>query len=149
MRVSVHWNYNKRLFSVTALEGENKGRVIAHATTVVLVEEDEPVVFKVSEAGRQRVLRQNRKNVHAKVVGQLAMYEEEAGVGYRSLKHLEPAINGMSTLHSRRLVRYDPFRMETFRTDTGATVRQARVVEFHRSDNAKPGARITAWAWAS
>ena len=49
-----------------ALEGENKGRVIAHRKTVWLTD----AVPKVSEAGRQRVLREQRKNVHAGIVGQ-------------------------------------------------------------------------------
>ena len=31
IRVEVYWNLHKRLFSVRALEGEHKGRVIEHA----------------------------------------------------------------------------------------------------------------------
>jgi hypothetical protein len=52
---------------VKALEGENKGRVIYHAQNVLLTN----CAFKVSKAGRERVLREKRKNVHAGVVGQL------------------------------------------------------------------------------
>ena len=36
IRVEVYWNLHKRLFSVRALEGENKGRVIDHAYGVRL-----------------------------------------------------------------------------------------------------------------
>ena len=65
MKCFVYFNLHKRCFSVKALEGPNKGRVIAHADAVYM----EDCVFKVSEAGRQRVLREQRKNVHAGVVG--------------------------------------------------------------------------------
>jgi|688.fasta_scaffold144269_3 hypothetical protein len=67
MKVKVYFNLHKRCFSVVALEGENKGRVIAHETEVKLIN----ATFKVSEAGRQRVIREQRKNVHACVVGTL------------------------------------------------------------------------------
>lgn len=67
MKVFVYFNLHKRLFSVKALEGANKGRVIAHVDNVSLSD----VTFKVSQAGRQRVLREQRKNVHAGVVGTL------------------------------------------------------------------------------
>lgn len=65
MRVFVYYNLHRNMFSVKALEGEQKGRVIAHRDSVFL----EGAVFKVSEAGRQRVIREKRKNVHAGVVG--------------------------------------------------------------------------------
>jgi hypothetical protein len=68
MKVKVYFNLHKKMFSVVALEGENKGRVIAHETEVKLTN----ATFKVSEAGRQRVIREQRKNVHAYVVGTLA-----------------------------------------------------------------------------
>ena len=67
MKVFVYFNLHKKMFSIKALEGVNKGRVIGHADAVVL----DDVTFKVSEAGRQRVLRERKKNVHAGVVGQL------------------------------------------------------------------------------
>ena len=65
MRVFVYFNLHKKCFSIKALEGDRKGRVVAHSTTVLL----ESCKFKVSEAGRQRVLREKRKNVHAGVTG--------------------------------------------------------------------------------
>lgn len=65
MRVFVYFNLHKRVFSVKALEGENKGRVVAHRAYVALTD----VVFKVSEAGRQRVIAEQRKNVHAGATG--------------------------------------------------------------------------------
>jgi hypothetical protein len=65
MKVFVYFNLHKHCFSVKALEGVNKGRVIAHTHDIELLAPR----FKVSEAGRQRVLREKRKNVHAGVVG--------------------------------------------------------------------------------
>lgn len=67
MRVFVYYNLHKKCFSVKALEGANKGRVIKHASSVTLTD----ATFKVSEAGRQRVLREKQKNVHAGVQGTL------------------------------------------------------------------------------
>ena len=67
MRVFVYYNLHKKVWSVKALEGENKGRVIRHDATLMLTD----CTFKVSQAGRQRVLRERRKNVHAGVVGKL------------------------------------------------------------------------------
>lgn len=67
MKVFVYWNLHKHCWSVKALEGENKGRVIRHASQVTLYN----CTFKVSEAGRKRVLREQCKNVHAGVVGHL------------------------------------------------------------------------------
>lgn len=54
-------------YSIKALNGPLKGRVIAHAEKVYLSD----VEFKVNEAGRQRVLKTGHKNVHAGVVGEL------------------------------------------------------------------------------
>jgi hypothetical protein len=66
MKVFVYFNLHKKCFSVKALEGERKGRVIAHKDEILIYKP----TFKVSEAGRQRVLREKRKNVHAGVVGE-------------------------------------------------------------------------------
>jgi hypothetical protein len=59
-RVRVYFNLHNRLFSI-----QHKGRVVAHLPEVSLKD----VAFKVNEAGRQRVLQQQRKNVHAYVEG--------------------------------------------------------------------------------
>lgn len=91
MRVFVYFNLHRKIWSVRALEGENKGRVIEHATDLCLFD----CTFKVSEAGRQRVLREKCKNVHAGVVGTIvcALPDE--------------------LLFSRRIT-YDPYQYESF-----------------------------------
>ena len=65
MRVRVHFNLHTHLWSVVALEGERKGRVIAHESHVTLTD----CTFKVSETQRQRVIRDKCRSVHAYVVG--------------------------------------------------------------------------------
>lgn len=60
--VFVYFNLHKKCFSVKDVK---TGLVIAHTDKIEL----EEVTFKVSEAGRQRVLAEKRKNVHAGVKG--------------------------------------------------------------------------------
>ena len=64
MKVKVYWNLNKNCWSV-----QHKGKVVYHLPKVKLIN----VSFKVSEAGRQRVIKEGRKNVHAFVVGNLVL----------------------------------------------------------------------------
>lgn len=61
-RVQVYKNLHKGCYSVR--DAKTK-RVIYHTNKIYLQE----VVFKVSESGRQRVLKEKRKNVHAMVEG--------------------------------------------------------------------------------
>ena len=64
-KVFVYWNLHKNLWSVKDLK---TGKVIGHAPLIYLRE----CQYKVSESGRQRVLREKRKNVHAGVKGYLS-----------------------------------------------------------------------------
>ena len=64
-RVFVYFNLHRKLWSVRALDGPRKGHVIAHKRGVVL----QGVSPRVSQAGRERVLRERKKNVHAGLVG--------------------------------------------------------------------------------
>ncbi|AMW64345.1 hypothetical protein SEA_CHIPMUNK_89 [Mycobacterium phage ChipMunk] len=92
MRVFVYWNLHRGMWSVKALEGPDKGRVIARHQHVVL----RNVTGKVSEAGRQRVLREGRKNVHAGLVGELVQGE------------------AVTLPAEARTVTYNPRKYETF-----------------------------------
>jgi hypothetical protein len=87
-KVEVYWNLHKKVFSVRARSGEHRGRVIAHVDRFTLVN----ATFAVSEAGRKRVLAEQRKNVHAFVRGEWA----------------EQTNARMSK------VTYNPYRYETF-----------------------------------
>ena len=65
MRVKVYFNLHKKMFSVVALSGPNKNRVIAHTNSLMLRD----TKFRVQSAGRQKVLKEKKKNVHAFVYG--------------------------------------------------------------------------------
>ena len=79
VKVYVYFNLHKKCFSIKALEGNCKGLVVAHADAVSLKD----VAFKVSEAGRQRVIKEKRKNVHAGVVGYLEGFADNSTTGYK------------------------------------------------------------------
>lgn len=97
MKVRVYRNLHKNCYSVVALEGENKGRVIAHEQVVLL----EDTTFKVSQKGRERVLREKRKNVHAYVKGTLLTPDSP----------LEGCIGGWER------VTYNPYKMTQFQLE--------------------------------
>lgn len=65
-RVQVYWNLHKSCYSIQC---SRTRLVIAHVQDLFLGS----VTFKVSEAGRQRVLRERRKNVHAFIQGTILM----------------------------------------------------------------------------
>jgi len=62
--VRIYFNLHKKLFSVqTKVDG--RWKVVSHSSTIALRD----VRFRVSQAGRKRVLAEKRKNVHAFVEG--------------------------------------------------------------------------------
>lgn len=61
-KVKVYFNLHTHLFSV---QDYKTGKVVAHGNNISLKD----VEFRVSEAGRQRVLKEKKKNVHAYVIG--------------------------------------------------------------------------------
>ena len=67
MRVFVYYNLKSGKWSVRALEGINRGLVVAHADKVKLMS----VTATVSLSGRARVLKECQKNVHAGLRGNL------------------------------------------------------------------------------
>jgi len=106
MKVFVYRNLHKNCWSVKALEGENKGRVIAHRDSITLYS----CKLKVSQAGRQRVLREKRKNVHAGIEGY------DIGLGMFFKDEAYP-------------VTYNPYKYDSFvRSDTGEPVLKAGCV---------------------
>lgn len=131
MRVFVYFNLHRKCWSVKALEGPAAGRVVAHASAVSVYD----VRFKVSEAGRQRVIREQRKNVHAGIVGDLGCFEghyTDAGAPivrecYRAdvfpLSDRLPAVT------------YNPYKAPTFvRKDNGEPIRRAACVTLNGRD---------------
>ena len=107
MKVRVYYNLNRAVWSVQHYIPGKGWRVREYLDSLVL----EDVTFKVSEAGRQRVIREGRKNVHAYAVGTLV---ERNGGGYSG--------------HLAR-VSYNPYKAGAFvRMDTGDPVEKAGYV---------------------
>lgn len=94
-RYYIYWNLHKKQWSV-----RYKGKVIAHSGTVSCSR----VNFKVGEKGRQRVLLEKRKNVHAYVVADRIDFPDNVNV--------KPLC----------MVRYNPYENSTFVTDIGAPI---------------------------
>lgn len=116
MKVYVYWNLHKHTWSIRALQGPDKGRVIKHSDRVDLLN----VWCSVSESGRQRVLRDGRKNVHAGLVGQL-QEEPVKGVGSKAT--------------------YNPYKGPTFVRFTKDGVRPvsgAKAAQMVKGDNGEP-----------
>ena len=78
------------------------GRVLFHANEITLGN----VQFKVGKAGRERVLREKRKNVHAGVVGY---------------------ITDVSLLCQGKRVTYDPYKYSSFVLSDKSTIKEAKL----------------------
>ena len=99
-KVFVYYNLHKHKWSVKDVK---TGRVIGHYYDVSLYN----AKFKVSEAGRARVLKEKRKNVHAGVEG------------YLTTDVLARKMDGTILWESqseRHRVTYDPYKYDTFVT---------------------------------
>ena len=99
-KVFVYYNLHKHKWSVKDVK---TGRVIGHHYDVSLYN----ATFKVSEAGRVRVLKEKRKNVHAGVEG------------YLTKDCLARKMDGTILWESqseRHKVTYDPYKYDTFVT---------------------------------
>jgi len=85
IKVEVYFNLHKRVFSIRSCR---TGRVIHHAKHVHIVNPK----FVVREGGRQRVLRERKKNVHAFVRGNLTAFKDSPSyladtIGYNPYKY--------------------------------------------------------------
>ena len=89
-RVMVYFNLHRKLWSIKSLK---TGLVIGHRNTIVLSD----VEPKVSESGRQRVLKEKKKNVHAGLIGTLKSVKE--------LKH---------SLENFKEITYNPYKYTSF-----------------------------------
>lgn len=123
MRIQLYRNLSpqyrgRRAWSIMAHEGPEKGRVIDVVDGVVL----RNASFIVREAGRQRVLRDKQKNVHAFVQGDLETTYD--------LDTLTPAAaDALFARGAKVRVGYDPYKMATFqREDCGKPVTESPLV---------------------
>jgi hypothetical protein len=106
-KVFVYFNLHKKVWSV---RDQKTRKVIAHLQSVYIKD----ATFKVSEAGRQRVLAEKKKNVHAGVEGYL-YYPDH----YEVLALLEYGTQ----------VSYNPYKASTFvRKESGLPVQHSALV---------------------
>ena len=94
MKVDVYWNLHKNTYSV-----RHKGKVVSHVPCIRLAN----VQWIVQPAGRQRVLRDRRKNVHAFARGTWLTNDD-------IIRHLNDSRALTKPVH----VMYDPYRFKTF-----------------------------------
>lgn len=131
MKVFIYRNLNRsgHMYSIKSLEGISKNRVIGYAPRIVI----DNARLVVSEAGRQRVLRQQRKNVHAGCVGDLAMVS-----GYITRMHNSKAdfqycneekFNEQFSINVP--IKYNPHKYRTFVNNLDMPVHTAQRVIFN------------------
>lgn len=114
--VFAYRNLHTGQWSLRAEAGRHKGKVIGHADSVALID----CQFRVSEAGRRRVIAEKRKNVHAGVVGTI-------------VRDFDPRPYDWDGQYAEK-VSYNPHKASTFTAD-GKPVHYATMV--HLADDGK------------
>jgi hypothetical protein len=103
--VESFYNLHKHVLSV-----RRKGKVVAHVPSVML----ENAKFAVQPAGREKVLREKRKNVHAFVRGH-----------YEPIKS-EDVMDLSESVYNWQRVYYNPYKTKTFEImETGEPIHEA------------------------
>lgn len=132
MRFQIYCNIRKKTLSVKALEGPFKGRVVAGVERMLLADAE----FRVSEAGRQRVINSGHKNVHAGVIGRpIAVWGAVVRDDLDPATHegLGASINNIWPVFRGERVSYNPFKTRTFvRAGTRKKVSTAKRVLLDR-----------------
>tara|TARA_R110002020_G_scaffold193468_14_gene393870 strand:+ start:1666 stop:2091 length:426 start_codon:yes stop_codon:yes gene_type:complete len=102
----VYFNLHKKCFSVLAWSIEKKGwRLCFHTANMIC----DDVTFKVSESGRQRVLQEKRKNVHAFLLAKIVRPYPTFSDMYES--YIIPDIeSGVKFNHAT----YNPYKYDSF-----------------------------------
>ena len=109
MKVEVYRNLHKNCWSV---RDTKTGRVIQHRPSIAI--RDAKLV--VRPAGRAKVLREQRKNVHAFVRGEIAEPQ-------RMVQELLQAIDREQPLRPTEQISYNPYKHDSFvYTDSGDPV---------------------------
>lgn len=111
-QVDVYWNINKKIFSVKSC---STGKVIMYTDELNL----QDAKFVVREAGRQRVLRDKQKNVHAFVRGYIVAHSTWQKKCFK--RHTEV-----------RGARYNPYTNDSFvDKETGEALDNASIVKLY------------------
>jgi hypothetical protein len=102
MKVAAYFNLHKNIFSLQSREKDNYGKVIGHVESVVI----KSPKFVVRQAGREKVLKDKTKNVHAFVIGYV--------------------VDSVDTYNQEKPVTYNPYKYSTFVVkDTEQPIEQA------------------------
>lgn len=119
-------SYSGHAYSIRAMEGPHKGRVIAHADQLRI----DNATFVVLKAGQARARVQKQKNVHAGIVGDVS----QAHILCTRLPHQigskakKPPIGGFC-------ITYNPWKWDTFvNRDTEDPVHECRYVTIDGKD---------------
>ena len=107
IKVRAYRNLHTGLWSVKSMEGRNYGRVIMHCDTVVL----NNAKFVVLEKGRQRVIKEGRKNVHAFAQGWM-IAGNIITTRYNHIRTKAPYKTSNNTITQE--VTYNPYLYNTF-----------------------------------
>ena len=125
MRVQVYRNLHKSFgkHAVYSLRDKKTRRVVDHQSFIILRD----CKFHVSPAGRERVLRERRKNVHAWIEGDLMLYGAEVMSTIRLIHSgvFDATLEG---------VLYNPYRYDQFQRATGGAAPEGCSVIFTTHD---------------
>lgn len=112
MRVEAYWNLHENCISYRPT---TKGGKVSHAQSIRLAD----VKFAVQPAGREKVLREKRKNVHAFVRGEVVSADSMS----------RPELLNMLSSEGWVTVTYNPYKYDSFVVaDTEDSVSAAREV---------------------
>lgn len=99
MRVEVYFNLHKHLFSVRSAKS---GLVLWHTDRVHIRNPE----FVVRQGGRQRVLREGKKNVHAFVRGETTYFNEKDSIAWSdNFAKYYPMLDNVG---------YNPYKYDSF-----------------------------------
>lgn len=140
MKVFVYRNLHRKMWSIQSREGKTRGRIIGYAKALGLND----AKTKVDQKGRQRVIKDRVKNVHAGILGDLiAVFDfkerrekpfEMWGILDLSLEDCKRHF-GEGSIFAKDpnflVVEYDPYKMENFRfKESGLTAHGAKTARF-------------------
>tara|TARA_R110000824_G_scaffold149404_1_gene319710 strand:+ start:13 stop:483 length:471 start_codon:yes stop_codon:yes gene_type:complete len=113
-KVDVYWNINKKCFSIKDCK---TGKVTGYTDAIRLVKAQ----FIVRKAGRDRVIREQQKNVHAFVRG-----------------YIEDVVSKATTTSEIREATYNPYKYDSFvDKHTEQPISEASVVELFTTEDIK------------
>ena len=126
--VRVYWNLHKKKFSVQARYGYD-WYVVAHISELTL----KNVTFKVSQAGRNRVLRTGVKNVHAYVIG--ALYPFADTEKWRQVTYSPRSYDSFVMVYNMAVYAVESLPSLTLVTENGKPALYAPKGQYEVNDN--------------